>query len=47
MSKGEFISVAQAVGGLDQLIDPDAKDRDTLALIRYTAEEERAASDET
>ena len=38
MSKGEFSSVKQAVGGLDALIDPDAKDKDTLALLQYTAE---------
>lgn len=38
MSKGEFTSVKQAVGGLDALIDPDAKDKDTLALLQYTAE---------
>ena len=38
MSKGEFTSVKQAVGGLDALIDPAAKDKDTLALLQYTAE---------
>ena len=38
MSKGEFTSVKQAVGGLDALIDPDAKDKDALALLQYTAE---------
>ncbi len=38
MSKGEFSSVKQAVGGLDALIDPNAKDKDTLALLQYTAE---------
>jgi arsenate reductase-like glutaredoxin family protein len=38
ISKGEFTSVKQAVGGLDALIDPAAKDKDTLALLQYTAE---------
>ncbi len=41
LSKGELTSVAQANGGLDALIDPEAKDKDMLALIRYTAEEDR------
>lgn len=41
LSKGEFQSVCQAVGGLDALIDPDAHDRDLLALIRYIAPEDR------
>ena len=36
MSKGEFTSVAQANGGLE-------KDQDTLALIRYIAEEDKLA----
>ena len=38
MSKGEFSSVAQANGGIDNMINPDAKDKDTLALIEYIAE---------
>ena len=42
MSKGEFSSVKQAVGGLDALIDPDAKDKDTLALLQSTAESGKA-----
>ncbi len=41
LSKGEFSSVAQAVGGADKLIDENAKDKDTLALIRYIAAEDR------
>jgi len=42
LSKGEFQSVMQAVGGLDGMIDPDCKDKDLLALIRYIAAEDRA-----
>ena len=42
LSKGEFQSVLQAVGGLDALIDPDSKDKDLLALIHYLAREARA-----
>ena len=33
LSKGEFLSVLQAVGGYEKLIDPKCKDRDLLALI--------------
>lgn len=39
MSKGELTSVAGATGGLDSLIDPDAKDRDAVALFHYTADD--------
>lgn len=41
MSKGEFVKVRQAVGGLDKMIDQSSKDQDILALIRYIAEEDR------
>ena len=41
LSKGEFNSVMQAVGGIDNLIDENAKDKDTLAIIKYIAEEDR------
>ena len=41
LSKGEFLSVLQAVGGYEKLIDPKCKDRDLLALIIYLAEEDR------
>ena len=39
MSKGEFNSVKQAVGGLDAMINRECKDQDTVALIKYIAEE--------
>ncbi len=41
LSKGEFASVKQAVGGLDKLIDENCKDKDTLALIKYIADEDK------
>ena len=41
MSKGEFISVAQTNGGTENMINWDGKDRDTLALIKYIAEEDK------
>ena len=37
MSKGEFNSVAHVNGGVEAMLNPDAKDQDTLAFIRYLA----------
>ena len=41
LSKGEFQSVSQAVGGLDAMIDQDCNDKDLLAMIKYIAAEDR------
>ena len=41
LSKGELQSVIQAVGGLDAVIDPDCKDKDLLAMIKYIVEEDK------
>ena len=41
LSKGEFQSVMQAVGGLEAMIDPDCRDKDLLALIKYIAPEDK------
>ena len=41
MSKGEFTSVAHTNGGIDAMLDPDCKDKDTLTLLRYIAEEDK------
>ena len=41
LSKGEFNSVKQAVGGIDKLIDENAKDKETLVLIKYIADEDK------
>ena len=41
MSKGEFTSVAQANGGIENMLNPDAKDKDALALIKYFADEDK------
>ncbi len=41
MSKGELTAVANANGGIDAMINPDAKDKDALALIKYIAEESK------
>ena len=41
MSRGELQSVVQAVKGLDNLLDPDAKDTQTLALVKYLADADK------
>ena len=41
LSRGEFQSVLRSVGGADAMIDEHCRDKDLLALIRYTAEEDR------
>lgn len=41
MSRGELTSVIAAVHGLNGIIDPNAKDKDTLALINYLSEEDK------
>lgn len=41
MSRGEFESVRQAVGGYENMIDPAAKDRQTLALLQCLVEYQR------
>ena len=45
MSKGEFTSVKQAVGGLDAMLDEKCKDKELLALIQYIAAEDRDEKD--
>ena len=39
LSRGEFDSVMKAAGGLDALLDENAKDKDTLALLRYLTDD--------
>ncbi len=41
ISKGEFRSVCQAVGGIENIIDENCKDKDALALVQYIAPEDR------
>ena len=41
LSKGELQSVIQAVGGIENVLDPDTKDRDLLAMIQYIVPEDR------
>lgn len=35
MSRGELLSVCQAVGGLDALLDPHCRDQNTYSLVQY------------
>jgi len=41
LSKGEFNSVKQAVGGVDNMLDENAKDQDTLALVKHIVAEDK------
>ena len=41
LSKGEFNSVAAILGGIDNMIDENSKDKETLALIKYIVKEDR------
>ena len=41
LSKGEFTSVMQAVGGFENMLDEKCKDIETLTLIKYLSEEDK------
>ncbi|MDE5557085.1 MAG: arsenate reductase family protein [Ruminococcus sp.] len=41
MSRGEFNSVKQSVGGIDNLIDVNAKDKDLIVLIKYLSDSDK------
>ena len=41
LSKGEFRSVKQAVGGIDAMLNEKCKDQDALALIQYISDDEK------
>ena len=41
LSKGEFRSVCQVVGGINAMIDENCKDKDALALVKYIADDEK------
>lgn len=41
MSKGEFTSVAQVNGGIENMLNQNCKDQESLALITYIAEEDK------
>ena len=41
LSRGEFNAVLQAAGEVENLIDPNAKDTDSLTLLRYLSPEDQ------
>ncbi len=41
MSKGELKSVAAVNGGIENMINPNSKDKNILALIQYLSEEDK------
>ena len=41
LSKGEYTSVKQVVGGLDKFLNPNCKDQDALTLIKYISDEDK------
>lgn len=41
LSKGEFTSIKQAVGGLNNMLDKDCKDKNLMALIDYLSDEDK------
>ncbi|MBR6241928.1 MAG: arsenate reductase family protein [Ruminococcus sp.] len=41
MSRGEFNSIAQSLGGIDKLISEKAKDKETLTLMKYLSDSDR------
>lgn len=41
ISKGEFRSIKQAIGSIDDMMDPKAKDQDILMLIKYLSKEDQ------
>ena len=41
LSKGELQSVMRAVGGIEALVDPDARDQDAVALITHLADSQK------
>ena len=42
LSKGGFQAVMKAVGGIDAMIDQDARDKDLLALINHISADDKA-----
>lgn len=41
LSKGEFTSIKQAVGGLNNMLDKDCKDKNLMALFNYLSDEDK------
>lgn len=41
MSKGELTAVASANGGIEKMVDSNAKDKDAVLLFQYIADEDK------
>ena len=41
ISKGEFRSVCQSVGGINVMINEDCKDKDALAVVKYISDDQK------
>jgi arsenate reductase (glutaredoxin) len=41
LSKGEFTSVKQALGGYEKMLDEKTKEQDIFMLVKYLAEEDK------
>lgn len=41
MSKGEFLSVAQLNGGIEEMVAWDGKEKEIVTLIKYLSEEDK------
>ena len=41
MSRGEFNSVKQEVGGIDSMINENAKDKDVITLMKYLSDSDK------
>ena len=41
LSRGELLRVAAAVGGVDNLIDPESREKDLLSLLAYLVPEQK------
>jgi len=41
MSKGEFLSVAAACGGLEAMVNTSAKNQDAVMMLKYISEEDK------
>ncbi|MBO4877902.1 MAG: arsenate reductase family protein [Ruminococcus sp.] len=41
LSRGEFDSVKQSAGGIDAMIDENAKDKQTLTLMKYLLDSDK------
>lgn len=41
MSKGEFNSIKQAVGGVDNMLDEKCRDKELIVLLRYISDTDK------